>query len=177
MIFNLENIPGIINNALDCYYKGVSCGASNAAMHAKIAEIRQMLEDNEVIEWLKTNPTDLCFDKNMYVETYQKVLRQITGIRNDSEENELRNYVYDVIHNEEDLWEEDILSNSLFDNFISYDDRLIGYDFDKEEYQISEAYDDEDAEGFELRSIFNLFLPLKKPTLFLRRAAKKATIE
>ena len=106
MILHLEDIPGIINNAYDCYYKGVSCGPSNGAMHAKIAEIRALLENNEVIKWLKTKPTDMMFDKFDYVDTYQRVLRQLTGIRDESLE-----YCRDFLENPEDLWIEDIIAN------------------------------------------------------------------
>ena len=110
MILHLEDIPGIINNAYDCYYKGVTCSASNAAMYAKIAEIRALLEDNEVIEWLKTKPTDMMFDKFDYVDTYQRVLRQLTGIRDESLE-----YCRDLLENSEDLWIEDIVANDYPD--------------------------------------------------------------
>lgn len=114
MLFNLESIPAILNNAIECYYLGVSCGPSNLAMLAKIKEIRAMLEDPEMIQWLKTNPTDLIFDKSDYVNTYQKVLRQLTGIKN-----EPLSYCYELIHNEEDLFENEILSNEYIE-FESY---------------------------------------------------------
>lgn len=170
MILNLESVPGLINNALDCYSKGVSCGPANAAMNAKIAEIRRLLEDNEVIAWLKTGASDmsnlLINDKQMveeytisgykteiidnkvvnipmhepeakkvirdiqndlsqdYIETYQKVLRQLTDIRADNFE-EFR----DVIHNEYDLWEDQIIANDLPDieNYIE------NIDYDEDE--------------------------------------------
>ena len=115
MLLHLDDIPGIINNALDCYYKDVSCGPSNAAMHAKIKEIRSLLENREMIEWLKTKPTDLMFDKFDYVDTYQRVLRQLTGIRDESLE-----YCRDLIENPEDLWIEEIIANDYPDceNYI-----------------------------------------------------------
>lgn len=116
MILNLESVPGIINNAYDCYYKGVNCSMSNAAMHAKIAEIRQLLENPEMYKWLKTNPTDLMFDKFDYVDTYQRVLRQITGIRNDSLE-----YCRELLDNSEDLWIEDILKNEYIETEPLYE--------------------------------------------------------
>lgn len=124
MILHLEDIPGIINNARDCYYKGVNCSASNAAMHAKIAEIRTLLEDKETVEWLKTKPTDLMFDKFDYVTTYQKVLRQLTDIRDEPLES-----CRDLLENPEDLYLEEIIVNDipdeeqLFDN-DSDDDEL-----------------------------------------------------
>ena len=107
MIFHLENIPGLINNALECHYLGVSCKPSNNAMNAKIAEIRALLDNKDVIEWLKTNPTDLMFDRCDYVSTYQRVLRNLTCI-----DNEL-SYVREIIHNPEDIFEEEILSNEF----------------------------------------------------------------
>ena len=110
MILNLETIPGIINNAYDCYYKGVTCSASNAAMHAKIAEIRALLENNEVIEWLKTKPTDMMFGHFEYVDTYQRLLRTLTGIRDESLE-----YCRDLLENSEDLWIEDVIANDYPD--------------------------------------------------------------
>ena len=126
MILNLESVPGIINNAYDCYYKGVNCSMSNAVMRAKIAEIRQLIEDPEMYKWLKTKPTDLMFDKFDYVDTYQRVLRQITGIRNNSLE-----YCRELLDNSEDLWIEDILNNEyietepLYENVDNDEDYLI----------------------------------------------------
>lgn len=115
MLFNLESVPAIIHNAFDCYYLGVSCGASNAAMHAKIEEIRRIVEDPNVIKWLKTGASDMNFDKEDYIDTYQRVLRTLTGIRDTSLEE-----VKDLIHNEYDLFEEEILENNCieFDSYI-----------------------------------------------------------
>jgi hypothetical protein len=138
MIFNLESVPGIINNALDCYYKGVSCGASNAAMSAKLDELQAFLDNKEVIEWLKTNPTDLSFDKFDYIDTYQRVLRQITDIRNESLE-----YCRDLLGNIDDLWIEEIIANDYPECEAVYEN-CITYDSETNEYHFSEIYDDED---------------------------------
>lgn len=127
MLLNLESIPGILNNALDCYYKGVNCSMSNAAMHSKIAEIRRLMEDEEMIKWLKTKPTDLMFDKFDYVDTYQRVLRQITDISNENLE-----YIKELIENPEDLWVEDILNNEYLDTEPLYENN--SDDDEDEEY-------------------------------------------
>lgn len=110
MLFNLETVPGILNNALGCYFLGVNCGPSNEAMYAKIAEIRQILENPTVIEWLKTGATDMSFDREDYVETYQKVLRSLSDVRAE----DLEEY-REAIHNEYDLFEDEILSNNCID--------------------------------------------------------------
>lgn len=117
MLFNVEDVPGILNNAIECYNLGVSCGPSNEAMAAKIAHIRKLLEDAEVIEWLKTGPTDMSFDPADYVQTYQKVIRQLTGIRDES----LENTCFDIMHREDDLWEDMILTGTL-PEFLEYHD-------------------------------------------------------
>ena len=155
ILFNLEDIPAMLNNALDCYFKGVNCNVSNNNMYARIEEIRALFENSEVIEWLKTGVNDLSclvidtkahvvthkimnykdyFDEEEwkwyqlpvsepfkevvdtkidlskdYIETYQKVLRTLTGITDDS----LKDTCYEIIHNAEDLWEEDILANDI----------------------------------------------------------------
>lgn len=118
MLFNVEDVPGILNNAIECYNLGVSCGPSNEAMAAKIAHIRKMLEDAEVIEWLKTGPTDMSFDPADYVQTYQKVIRQLTGIRDES----LENTCFDIMHREDDLWEDMILTENLPEFLTYYED-------------------------------------------------------
>lgn len=110
MLFNLETVPGILNNALECHFLGVNCGPSNEAMYAKIAEVRQLLENPTVIEWLKTGVTDMSFDKEEYVEAYQRVLRSLTAIRTE----DLEEY-REAIHNEYDLFEDEILSNNCID--------------------------------------------------------------
>jgi hypothetical protein len=139
MILHLESVPGILNNALDCYYKGVSCGASNGAMNAKIAEIRQLLEDEEVIKWLKTNPTDLMFDEAEYVETYQKVLRQLTNITDEPLE-----YCRDLLENPEDEFIDKIIANDYIEP-TSFDEKFVSYDYDKNEYIFIEDIDDDDC--------------------------------
>ena len=110
MILNLEDIPSILNNAYDCYHKGVTCSVSNNAMHSKIKEIRTLLENTEMIEWLKSQPTDLMFDKNDYIITYQKVLRQLTSIKNETLE-----CCRDLLDNPEDLFIDDIIKNESLD--------------------------------------------------------------
>lgn len=129
IILHLEDIPGIINNALDCYSKGVSCGPSNAIMHNKIKEIRTLLENKEVVEWLKTNPTDLMFDKNLYISTYQKVLRQITDIRDSR-----LDYCEELLSYDEHM--EDILSNEYIelDNIYNSDSE------NDEDFEYTEEY-------------------------------------
>ena len=124
MILNLDTIPGILNNALDCYFKGVNCSVSNDAMHAKIADLRALLEDPEVIEWLKTKPTDMSFDRFDYVTTYQKVLRQLSDIRDESLE-----YMRDLVDNSEDLYQEEIMAHD-YPEFESYIDNSLDDDDD-----------------------------------------------
>ena len=50
------------------------------------------------------------FDKFDYVDTYQRVLRTLTGIRNETLE-----YCRDLLENPEDLWIEDIIANDCLD--------------------------------------------------------------
>ena len=127
MILNLEDIPGLINNAFDCYYKGITCSACNGAMYAKIAEIRKSLENPEVIKWLKTKPTDISFDKYDYINTYQKVLRQLTGISNETVE-----YCRDLLENSAELWIEDIIKN----DYIECNDYIENnYTEDEDDYE------------------------------------------
>lgn len=123
IIFQLEDIPSLLNRALDCYYKGVSCRQVNEAMNAKLASINSLLNNKEVVEWIKTNPTDMSFDKEDYVETYQRVMRTLTDCKESLEE------YRDCIHNEEDLFEDDIIEN----NYIECD----SYE-ENEEYNESE---------------------------------------
>jgi hypothetical protein len=122
MILDLEDVPGILNNAYDCYYKGVSCGPSNAAMRAKIARIRALLEDEETVRWLKTKPTDLMFDRLDYVSTYQRMLRSLTDVRDEPLE-----CCRDLLENPEDLWIEDIIANDS-PEFESYAENELGED-------------------------------------------------
>lgn len=123
ILFELEDVPGIINNALDCYCKGVSCRQANEAMRAKLAKLNSLLNDKEVIEWIKSNPTDMLFDKEDYIETYQRVMRTLTSCKESLEE------YRDCIHNDEDLFEDDIIEN----NYIECDS-----------YEENEEYSDED---------------------------------
>ena len=122
IILNLENVPGLINNALACRYNELDCKSVNLALNAKLEEVKKLLENPEMQEWLKTQPSDMLFDRNDYISTYQKVLRQITDIRD-----EKLNYVKDFIHNEFDLFEENIIDNEYveivnFADFLKYDD-------------------------------------------------------
>ena len=111
LIFGIEDLPGILNNAIECFNLGVSCKPSNEAMEAKLNHLRSLLNEPSVIEWLKTGATDMSLDKEDYIESYQRVLRQITGIRDEN----LSEYCLDFFHNEEDLWEEDILENNYLE--------------------------------------------------------------
>lgn len=115
MIMHLDDIPGIINNAYDCYYKGVTCSASNAAMHAKIREITKLLNDEEFTNWLVTSPTDLMFDKNDYISTYQKVLRQLTGVRDES-----LDFCRELLANPKDTYIEEIIANDYIESETLY---------------------------------------------------------
>ena len=114
MILNLEGVPNLLNNALDCYFKGVSCSVSNTLMKSKIADLKALLENKEVIEWFKTKPTDMSFDRFDYVTTYQTVLRQLVGKDFNLEE------IKDLVDNPEDLYQDEILANDYpeFERYI-----------------------------------------------------------
>lgn len=76
MLFQLDNAMSILNNAIDCESKGVSCLASNHAMKAAIEAVYKILTDKESIKFIKEYD-DTIFDKNDYIETYCKVLNSI----------------------------------------------------------------------------------------------------
>ena len=109
-------------------------------MSAKLEELQAFLDNPEVREWLKSNPTDMSFDKFDYVDTYQRVLRQITDIRDESLE-----YCRDLLNNPEDLYIEEIIANdypeceAVYENCISYNSETGEYSFseiDDEEYYL-----------------------------------------
>jgi len=115
IILNLESVPSLINTAYKCRYGGCDCKNVNAALNAKLSDIRKLLNDKEVSEWLKAGNTDMLFygdpnGVNSYIETYQKVIRQLTDIRGESLE-----YVRPIIHNELDIFEDEIISNDIPD--------------------------------------------------------------
>lgn len=143
MILNLEGIPGLIHNALDCKYNGINCSASNNAMRSKIEEIRNLLENKDVKAWLETGASDMSFDKNEYISVYQKILKQLTSIRSELDKDLFKEQVFDLIHNEYDIFEENILDYDTVEE-TPFSDNLIGYDFDKGEYFFSEAYEEDD---------------------------------
>lgn len=66
---------------------------------------------------------DLSLD---YIRTYQKVLRQLTDIKDESLE-----FIRDIIHNDEDIFEDEILKNE--DIEISYFSENIDYDEEDED--------------------------------------------
>ena len=117
MILNLDTCIALLNNAYDCHFNGVNCHMSNLAINAKLNELKRLLNNPSVQEWLKTNPTDLSFEKSDYINTYTKVLRQLTDIRGESLE-----YLKDVIHNEEDIFEDEILANEVFEEEQYFED-------------------------------------------------------
>jgi uncharacterized protein YaaN involved in tellurite resistance len=78
-------------------------------MRAKLKELKTLLETPEVIAWLKTGASDMSFDKSDYVETYQRVLRQVSRIKDNLKEYQ------DLIHNDYDLFEEEILENNYLE--------------------------------------------------------------
>lgn len=138
IILNLESVPGLLNNAIDCQAKGVSCHSANLAIKAKLNELNRLLSDSNVTEWIKEGNSDMQLynDPNIYddpglvtdyIDTYQKVLRQLSDIRFESLE-EFR----DAIHNEFDIFEENILSNDLDIECRNYVD--IPEDEDYEDY-------------------------------------------
>ena len=109
ILFELESVPALLNRALDCYCKGVSCKQCNKEMRAKLASLNSLLNNKEVIEWIKTGPTDMSFDKEDYIETYQRVLRTLTDCKENLEE------YRDCIHNEDDLFENEIIENNYIE--------------------------------------------------------------
>lgn len=122
ILLNLENIPSIINNALACRYNEYDCKSANLTMRNKLEETRKLLENPEMQEWLKSEPSDMLLDKNDYITTYQRILRQLTDIRDDK-----LNYVKDFLHNEFDLFEQNIIDNEYvevinFADFLNYEE-------------------------------------------------------
>lgn len=123
VIFDLVDAPAILNNCIECYYLGVSLGPTKQVIANKLANIDKIINDKEFIQWMKSKPTDLAVcDEKDYIETYQKSLRQLTKITDMSFDE-----IKDLIHNEEDIFEEDILRNEMLE--VSY----IDYSFDSDE--------------------------------------------
>lgn len=116
ILWNVENVPAMLSNAMNCWNSDVSCRMSNAAMNSKLEELYEIYSNLKVSGWT-FEKTDLIFDKYDYISTYQKVLRQISDIRNESLE-ELRA----SFHNEEDPYEEEILANDLENEVPYYED-------------------------------------------------------
>ena len=125
ILFELETIPALLNRALDCYCKGVSCKQCNLEMRTKLASLNSLLSNKEVIEWIKTGPTDMSFDKEDYIETYQRVLRTLTDCKENLEE------YRDCIHNEDDLFENEIIEN----NYIECDSYIENINYDEEDWE------------------------------------------
>lgn len=119
MIFNLEDAPSLINNALECQYLGVNCTASNSAIRYKVKEIKDLLENEDVIKWFKTGASDMYLDRYDYLDTYKRVLRQLTDIRNEPLE-----YLKDLIHNERDVLEDEIIANEYIETESYYENSL-----------------------------------------------------
>lgn len=127
ILLDLEGVPGIINTALHCRHQGYDCKGVNSLMNSKITEVRKLLEDPDIKEWLATGASDMSLDASDYVATYQRVLRQISDIRDEHLE-----YFRDIIHNEYDIFEEEILSNEILE-ISNFSDNL---DYENEDEDI-----------------------------------------
>lgn len=126
IILDLESVPSIINLALRCRYQGYDCKGINALMNSKLTETRQLLENLDVKEWLNTGASDMSLEASDYVVTYQRVLRQISDIKDEPLE-----YFREIIHNEYDLFEEEILKNEAIE--VSYFSENLDYDEEDED--------------------------------------------
>lgn len=132
ILLNIGSVPMLINNALVCYHLGVTCSAANAALNAKLAEIRKILEDKEASEWIKAGNNDIVLyalddtTKCDYIETYQKALRALTDIRDED-----LSYCLSLIDNEADPLQDEILANDVIE-FSSYDDNSLNEDEDED---------------------------------------------
>lgn len=112
IILNLETVPGLVNTAITYLIDNqLDCKNINLALNAKLNELRKLLENAEVSKWLKSGVSDMSLygSEEMlsdYISTYQRVLRSLTKIRDESLE-----YIKDIFHNDLDLFEDEILAN------------------------------------------------------------------
>jgi hypothetical protein len=114
IILDLEHVPGLINNALECSAVGVNCSSHNYSIRAKLNEIISILTNPEFVEWRKAGNSDLSLltDENYvtyardYISTYIRTLRNITAIRDMPLDS-----MKDIIHNDADYLEKFILEN------------------------------------------------------------------
>lgn len=127
ILLGLDTVPAMLNRALEANGLELDCGFYNRYCKNKLAELDKLATDLEVKEWMKTKPTDLSFDKGDYVETYQKALRSLFGFKVNED---MTGYCLDVIHNEEDLWETEILENFGFEEVPLINNT----DLDEDEY-------------------------------------------
>ena len=107
MLLGLENIVPLVS--LETFDNVHS--AYNSILNAYRTKILKLCKDKEVNEFIKKyNDIEIyAKDENFkfdYVNTYSKILRQLTDIRDEKLE-----YVRSIIHNDEDILEEEILSN------------------------------------------------------------------
>lgn len=144
ILLNLESVPFIINNAYDCFFNGVTCSQSNSMMRAKIAEISKILLDKEANDWIKAGNNDITLfamdpaNRFNYIETYQKVLRALTDIRD-----EKLDEVLALIDNEADPLQKAILANHIVeDEIFEADDGDEDDDVEDEEDHSNQVEDD-----------------------------------
>ena len=115
MLLGLENIVSLVS--LETFDNVHS--AYNSILNVYRTKILKLCKDKEVNEFIKKyNDIEIyAKDENFrfdYVNTYSKILRQLTDIRDEKLE-----YMRSIIHNDEDILEEEILSNQLVEVPVS----------------------------------------------------------
>ena len=115
MLLGLENIVSLVS--LETFDNVHS--AYNSILNAYRTKILKLCKDKEVNEFIKKyNDIEIyAKDENFrfdYVNTYSKILRQLTDIRDEKLE-----YMRSIIHNDEDMLEEEILDNQLVEVPVS----------------------------------------------------------
>ena len=115
MLLGLENIVPLVS--LETFDNVHS--AYNSILNAYRTKILKLCKDKEVNEFIKKyNDIEIyAKDENFrfdYVNTYSKILRQLSDIRDEKLE-----YMRSIIHNDEDILEEEILSNQLVEVPVS----------------------------------------------------------
>jgi DNA-binding ferritin-like protein (Dps family) len=134
IFLNLEDIPGILNKALDISLHSEDCSYINNLIVNKINEITELCNNKEVRKWLDNKVTDMSLytDELMlsdYIQTYQKVIKSLFNISQED-----FSYIKELIHNDLDLFEEQILNN-LYVEFVEvYTNQLDIDELDEPEY-------------------------------------------
>jgi hypothetical protein len=118
MILELSGIVPLLNNIRE-----YMCNTGNPtknmldSMYALKARIEKTLTNSEVQEWLALGINDIQVyaqdesTRQDYIRTYQGVLRMLSGIK----PGESLEYMRDIVHNDSDVFEDEIIANEGFD--------------------------------------------------------------